>query len=118
MSGKKIQDNSSYAKIINLASSVEALAHLYRNIPKLKEQYPELQNTFDELATKQSWMDAAYIPDRFNYRFSSSGWIAYESLPIDTAKEAIRIHDESGIIEADNYLANAYDEKFLTCASL
>lgn len=117
MSGKKIQDNSSYAKIINLASSVEALAHLYRNIPKLKEQYPELQKTFDELATKQSWMDAAYIPDRFNDRFSSSGWIAYESLPIDTAKEAIRIHDESGIIEADNYLANAYDEKFLTCAS-
>lgn len=117
MTDKKIQDNPSHAKLIELARGVGLLEHLYQNTPQLKKQHPELQSAFDEFAESKANMDALYIPDSFNEKFSSTGWIAYESMPIDVAREAIKIYDENGLSDAENYLADSYDADFLSCAS-
>ncbi|QLF92279.1 hypothetical protein HW090_03295 [Pseudomonas sp. ABC1] len=117
MTNKKIQDNPSYVEVRNLVNGVEVFECLYNLIPQLREKYPGFQGVFDELSKSKIDMDAPYIPDGFNKRFSAVGWIAYESMPIDIAREAIRIHDETGISCAEKYLANAYDEAFLDWAS-
>lgn len=117
MSGKKIKDNPSNSKLLSVVEGVRVLEQLYSSDPGFKEQYPGLESILKEFSDNAEGVDALHIPDQFNSLFSSLGWIAYESMSIDMARQAIRIGSDSGVAAAEIYLADYYDESCLGWAT-
>ena len=46
------------------------------------------------------------IPDQFNDLFSDVGWIIFDELELETAKEAIQIAKNNGLEAADEFLTD------------
>jgi len=59
----------------------------------------ELAKQVDEMTT---------IPDKFNSIFSERGWILFDSMELEVAKDAIEIAERDGIEKADEFLANHF----------
>jgi hypothetical protein len=64
---------------------------------------------FDELKKKVE--ELSLIPDRFNDLFGQRGWIIYETMNLEVAKEAIKIAQEDDIDKAEAYLVDYYNPK-------
>ena len=68
-------------------------------------------NKLSELTKQVEEMTA--IPDKFNDLFSERGWILFDSLELDVAKEAIRIAEEDGVEVADEYLVDHFSPEWV-----
>lgn len=112
-SKKKIIDNPSLANTLDQINALEGLATLYRNVPYIRELFPNLEEAFGDLPKIRMLAEKARVPDQFNERFACLGWIAYESMNMDAMQSAISIYDSKGSEAAENFLAEFYDETFL-----
>lgn len=83
-----------------LKSQVEQLESL-ANTNEDKLRVRELKGKVDEFSS---------LSDQFNDRFSTRGWIAYESLNVNTIKRAIHLFKSNGINKAEEYLVDYYDK--------
>ncbi len=68
-----------------------------------------MEQAFNEFKKLKKQAEILKVPDRFNERFASLGWIAYESMNMEVMQEAINIYDSEGKDAAEQYLAESYD---------
>lgn len=97
-------------QLIEAAGSIESL---YRSIPLLQRIFPGFKGTADKLAALKDQAKDMLVPDLFNDLFSSVGWIAYESMNLQTMKDAITICEREGLEAAEVFLAESYDSETL-----
>jgi len=71
------------------------------NTKQMKEALAE----FDKL--EEQFLDLSEFPDQFNDVFSSRGWIVYDFLNLDIAKEALEI-SKTDIETAERFLVDYY----------
>jgi hypothetical protein len=69
------------------------------------KQMKEAFSDFDKL--EEQFLDLSEFPDKFNDVFSSRGWIIYDFLNLDTAKEALEIA-QTDIDAAEQFLVDYY----------
>jgi hypothetical protein len=55
----------------------------------------------------------ASLPDQFNKVFADKGWIAYESMCLDTMERALATEKNDGLAVAEDLLVNYYNEDIL-----
>ena len=110
---KKIIDNPTSAELLEQMQAFESLEALYEAFPFARRIFPKMEKVFSDFSEIKEQAKILKIPDQFNERFSSIGWIAYESMNFDVMKEAVLLHDSNGIDDAENYLAQHYDEDTL-----
>jgi hypothetical protein len=72
-----------------------------------------MEKTFDDFSEIKKQAEILRVPDQFNDRFVSLGWIAYESMNMEVMQSAISIYDSDGKEAAELFLANSYDEQCL-----
>ncbi|MDF1691693.1 MAG: hypothetical protein P1U47_04945 [Zhongshania sp.] len=113
--GKKsrISENYSIAEMLQLIEAAGSIESLYRSIPLLQRVFPGFKGTADKLAELKEQAKDMLVPDRFNDLFSSVGWIAYESMNLQTMKDAITICEGGGLDAAEVFLAESYDSETL-----
>ncbi len=93
--------------------SVDALFNLLELAPSFYEKFPTLAKSREDLSAIKQKFDIFYLPDKFNERFSTHGWIAYESMSVERMTRAIQIFDENGIEPSEVFLSESYDENIL-----
>jgi len=108
---KKIIDNPTSAELLKQLEAFENLEPLYKALPFA----PNLEEAFNELKKIKKQAEIMKVPDRFNERFASLGWIAYESMNMKVMQESIIIHDVEGKDAAEQFLADSYDADCLEC---
>ena len=79
-----------FAKLLGV--DTEGIDDTFKKIPELDRQIQEL----------------TVIPDKFNNFFSTIGWTFFETMKLETAKEAIRIAENDSVEKADNFLAEHF----------
>lgn len=107
---KKIQNNPSLSELQRQIESVEALT---KAAPLLTKFFPKMKEAFDKFPELKQQAEIIKLPDLFNERFASSGWLAYESMPLDIMKKAIEIFDADNIETAEQFLADSYNDELL-----
>jgi hypothetical protein len=113
MTQKRIADNESVADLLRLVEGVGTIESLWKEFPLLQKAFPQFNDAWEQLAKLKKQSEILLLPDRFNEIFASSGWIAYESLSVETMKQAIESFEKTGLAEAEDYLANSYDAEVL-----
>ena len=85
----------------------------------------KLSGIFRALGIKNKKLDSIYkisadaleqsnvlsIPDRFNDAFAVKGWIATNSMSVDTMRRAIELFEAGKELEAENEIVSWFDEK-------
>jgi len=112
-SQKKIIDNPTSVDLLQQFQAFESLEALYRAFPFARKLFPKMDRVFKDFSEIKKQAEILKIPDQFNERFSTLGWIAYESMNMEVMKSAISIFDSEGKDAAELYLANSYDEECL-----
>ncbi|QGX38216.1 hypothetical protein [Permianibacter aggregans] len=110
---KKIIDNPTSAKILKQLEAFESLEALYKAFPFARKALPKAEDIFSELKNMKEQAEILKLPDQFNERFTSLGWVAYESMNMEVMQKAISIHDTEGKNTAENFLSDSYDEETL-----
>jgi len=111
---KKIKDNPTSAELLNPTKSFEALSKVVSFFEKIgikNEKISEAFKKFPDLYRQTE--ELVNMPDRFNEHFSKSGWVAYESLNTKLMKEAVYLADDGKLDEANNLIAEYYNEETL-----
>jgi len=106
---KKIIDNPTSAELLKQFEAFESLEALYRAFPFARHLLPGMEKAFDEFKKIKKQAEILKVPDRFNERFASLGWIAYESMNMEVMQEAISVYDTEGKDTAEQFLAESYD---------
>lgn len=109
----KIIDNPTNAKLLKSLESFENLESLYKIFPFAGRLFPKMSGAFDEFKKIRKQAEILELPDKFNERFASLGWIAYESMGMEVMRKAIIIHDTEDVNAAEKFLADSYDEETL-----
>lgn len=109
----KIVDNPSAKELLEGIKGAEALRFIYNVIPGAKKAFPNLEEAFSKLDELKEQAEILYLPDKFNEHFASRGWIAYESLNVEIIKDAISLAAQGNYDEAEDILANYYNEENL-----
>lgn len=111
---KKIKDNPTSAELLSNTKSFEALSKVVAFFEKIdikNEKISEAFKKFPDLYRQTE--ELVNMPDRFNEHFSKSGWVAYESLNTELMKEAVCLADDGKLDEANNLIAEYYNEETL-----
>lgn len=106
---KKIIDNPTSADLLKQFEAFESLEALYRAFPLARRLFPNMEQAFNEFKKIKKQAEVLKVPDRFNERFASLGWIAYESMNMEVMQEAIKVYDSEGKDAAEQFLAESYD---------
>lgn len=106
---KKIIDNPTSAELLKQFEAFESLEALYKAFPFARKLFPNMEQAFNEFKKIKKQAEILKVPDRFNERFASLGWIAYELMNMEVMQEAINIYDSEGKDAAEQYLAESYD---------
>lgn len=114
----KIIDNPSTKEILIQGRAWETIEKLHNLVPWANRLCPKFTKILSEFSEIKSQIEMLELPDQFNEIFALSGWIAYESLNADMMKKAIEIAENSEFIDAENFLADHYDEDTLKWAIL
>ncbi len=114
----KIIDNPSTKEILIQVYAWENIERLHELVPWANRLCPRFTKILSEFSKIKSQIEMLKLPDQFNEIFALSGWIAYESLNAGVMKKAIEIADNSELVDADNFLADHYDEDTLKWAIL
>lgn len=109
----RISESHSIADMLKLIEAAGSMESLYRSIPFLQRVFPGFKGTADKLAELKVQAKDMLVPDRFNDLFSSVGWIAYESMNLQTMKDAITVCESEGLETAEVFLAEFYDSETL-----
>src|SRR5579863_8079495 len=114
MENSRIQDISSLKKTLEdlkkFKSFKAAMPLLKPFLRILGVNVNEMQKAFinfDEL--ERQVQELATLPDRFNDRFSTRGWIIYDLMKLDIAKAAIEKAESGDIAGAEADLVEYYD---------
>jgi hypothetical protein len=100
--------------IQDLLEDIEDLAKLERSLPMLRamgvdtteiEEILEEEN-LDEM--RKDAQEAAEVPDRFNDLLASDGWVFYDSMDFDVAKEAVEKAESGDLEGAEQVLVDHY----------
>ncbi len=113
MNKNKIINNPTQKKLLEGLDSLKLLQEMDGNDPIIQTLFPnidDIKSKIEKLAEQSSLLS---LPDQFNYRFCSLGWIAYESMNVDEMEQATSIYDSEGVENAEEFLASTYDEKAL-----
>ncbi|WP_147368080.1 hypothetical protein [Fibrisoma montanum] len=100
-----IKDNPSFQKFGKDLEGLELFHKLYKitSIFGLKsKQMDELFKKLPEL--RQQYEDIIYTPDKFNKYFLSRGWVAYETMNLETMKTTVRLAEQGKVAEAEELL--------------
>ena len=118
MDNGDIKDNASFKKLSE--KSLE-LDNFRKALPLLKpladslgidiNSITDILDPADGLANQIDEM--VKIPDKFNDLFSDHGWIIFDRMNLDTAKEAIGIYEKNGIEKAEEYLVNYFSPEWV-----
>jgi hypothetical protein len=111
---KKIVDNPSIKEVLDDINNTEFVFRFIKKIPGVSLFFPGLVEVFKKLEEIKSQANSLFIPDRFNEVFSEFGWIAYETLSVGLMEEAIRLAEENKFDEAEEYIADYYNEDNLS----
>jgi hypothetical protein len=114
----KIIDNPSTQEILTQVHAWEIIERFHKSVPWANRLCPKFTKILSEFSEIKSQIEMLKLPDQFNKIFSPSGWIAYESLNADVMKKAIEIAENSELVDAENFLADHYDEDTLRWAIL
>lgn len=109
----KISDNESAKGMLDTVKLLDGLKFLYKTVPFSKNFFPKLESAFTNFTQVKEQTTMLLLPDKFNELFSNYGWIAYESMNFEVLKTAVDLHERKGLLEAQNYLADSYDESTL-----
>ena len=112
-SSKKIIDNPTSADLLQQFQAFDSFEALYRAFPFARKLFPKMDQAFKDFAEIKTQAEILKVPDQFNERFSSLGWIAYESMNMEVMKSAISIYDSEGKDAAEQFLVDSYDEECL-----
>lgn len=110
----KISDNESTKKLLDTVKLLDGAKSVYEALPFLEKIFPKLVNTLSSFTQLKDQTSILLLPDKFNELFSTQGWIVYESMSVEVIKNAIHLHETSGLDAADAYLADTYDEDTLS----
>lgn len=94
---------SSMKKLMKQSDGLEALA----NFAKL------IGNDFglDKIIEMKAQVgELSLLPMRFNEHFADRGWIAFEMMNVEAMREVVRLADNGLIDQAEDFLADFYDE--------
>lgn len=106
---KRIADNESVAKMLELIQGASAIESLWQAFPLLQKVFPKLSDFSEKLAELKEQSKILLLPDRFNELFASSGWITYESMNMEVMKKAIEMLEAHGLEAVEDYLVSTYD---------
>lgn len=106
---KRIADNESVAKMLELIQGANAIESLWQAFPLLQQAFPQLSDLSEKLVDLKEQSKILLMPDRFNEIFATSGWIAYESMSLEVMKKAIETFEAHGLEAAEDYLVSTYD---------
>ncbi|MEH2421714.1 MAG: hypothetical protein V7K48_12575 [Nostoc sp.] len=109
----KIIDNPSYKKLLEKFVGMKSVSKIVSFLEFIGIKNASLSEAFRNLPELQEQLKIIYIPDSFNGYFSQFGWVAYESLNVDLMQKAIELADKSKFEEAENLLADYYNEQTL-----
>lgn len=110
---KKISENPSARKLLDLVRGMETLKGIFDAVPLASTLFPDVQTHFDAFNKIKEQSEVLLVPDRFNDTFAQQGWIAYESMSMEAMLKAIEIEKKGGLAEAEEFLANEYGEDML-----
>jgi hypothetical protein len=111
-SGEGIADTASLAKVVQNIQTFEVLAGIVSFFERLGLKNQAISEAMSEIPQiARQVREIAAIPDKFNTLFLEHGWIAHESMDVETAKRAIELADRGNIVEAENVLVEHYDEE-------
>lgn len=105
----KIKDNPSVKELLEQIYAFDSLEALYKAVPFAKHIFPEATKTFAQFQDLKKQAEILLVPDLFNETFSKVGWIAYESMNLDTMRMALATEQESGLAAAEQVLADSFD---------
>jgi len=74
------------------------------SVDEILSELTQLEKKTDEMAA---------IPDKFNDLFSDRGWILFDSMSLDTAKQAIEIAESEGLDQADEFLVDYFSPEWV-----
>lgn len=100
-----IKDIQQFQELIKLANGIEMIMEVFDFGDDLKSDSTRLKKEIEELST---------VPDRFNNHFSERGWIIYENLNYEIAKEALALADAGRMEEAEDILVEYFSVKNIT----
>jgi hypothetical protein len=109
----KIVDNPSPKELLDQLRAFESLEAIYNAVPFAKRFFPAAESTCARLQEIKKQAEILLVPDQFNETFSDMGWIAYESMNMDTMVRALATEKESGLAEAEQVIAGHYNEETL-----
>ncbi len=113
-SDKKIKDLPTFIKLKEKFEGVGILVemhHLLRQAGFVNDSLSEIAAQLPAQVTKMEKL--LYLLDRFNEVFSCRGWIAYESLDVEIMERALTAAKEANMEEAEQLLADYYDNNKL-----
>ena len=97
------EDGSTFRNFLKIWPLLKPLAKILKvdtqSIDESLLKAVNLAEQVDEMTT---------IPDKFNDMFSEIGWILFDSMELEVAKEAITIAEKDGIENADEFLADHF----------
>lgn len=100
---KKLREEiGSFQVVARLTPLIRLLGRPGRKIAEQLGRIPELASQAERLSN---------LPDRFNDTFAERGWIAYEMMKMDVMEEAVKLADEGRLDDAENLIADYYDEE-------
>lgn len=110
---KRIIDNQSSAEMLEQLQAFESFESLYRALPFVKKIFPNIEEVFAKFSDIKRQAEILTIPDSFNDTFREYGWIAYESMNLEAMKDAVSIAKSEGILKAEMFLSEYYNEETL-----
>lgn len=109
----KISENASAKKLLDQIQAVETLKGFFEAVPFASTLFPGLSKHLGAFNEIRKQAEVLLVPDRFNDTFAQLGWIAYESMSLDTMLKAMEIEKEEGLTAGEVFLADQYDEDTL-----
>lgn len=100
--------------IQDLLEDIEGFSQLEKKLPMLKAmgaditEIKEILKEADLNEMRREAQEAAELPDRFNDLLASEGWIFYDSMDFEVAKEAVKKAEEGNLDAAEQVLIDYY----------
>jgi hypothetical protein len=113
MSEEEIKNNPSLKKLREDAAQFRSFKKAWQILRPfarlLGVNITSIDETLDEAAKLAKQVDEmTAIPDRFNSMFSDKGWILFDSMELEVARQAIKIAEKDGIDRADEFLVEHF----------
>lgn len=109
----KIADIQKFKEMKESINQMETLLSFSPFLKMIGVDLSDVENQQNLSELKEEAYKLIGMPDKFNRIFAERGWIAYENLNADVAKEAIKISQNKSLEEAEKYLADYYNEENL-----